>query len=68
MKKAKTIREYIYRNQLRKSAHFRYFNGHITFNHEGEWLSIDKFNQLYPKYEYKADKGKGENHNTQLLN
>ena len=67
MKRAKTIKEYVHGNQLRKNVHFRYADGSLKFLHKGEWYSADKFNKMYPRYEYKIDNGKGENPNTKLL-
>lgn len=58
-----SIREYIERNQARKNIHARFADGEMMYNHKGKWISREKFEKLYPKYEYKKNNFKGENPN-----
>lgn len=66
MKVTHNISEYINKNQLRLSIHWKFvknkhqYRDHIT----GKWHDAGSFNIRYPKYQYKPFNPKGINKDT----
>lgn len=56
-----SIQDYFHLNQLRKNTHWRYVDGKLMFEHEGLWYDKEKFDILYPQYDYKPFNDKGQN-------
>ena len=56
-----TIKEYFELNQLRKCAHWRLFDGQLMFEYNGQGIDGDKFDEVFPQYDYKPFNDKGAN-------
>jgi len=56
-----SIKEYIQGNQIRSLVPAKVSADGILYKHNGEWISADRFNSLYPAYEYKKFNDKGDN-------
>ena len=59
--KTSSLSEYIKKNSQRKYVHAKILNGEMVFNINGKWVNKQKYNELYPVYEYVKFNDKGSN-------
>jgi hypothetical protein len=59
--KTSSLSEYIKRNSERRYTHAKIVNSEMVFNVNGKWVNKQKFNELYPVYEYAKFNDKGAN-------
>lgn len=62
------LSEYIKKNADRKNVRAKIKNGKMLFLHNDKWITKEKFNELYPVYEYLKNPNKLNNPDKTQIN